>query len=248
MLHSTIALTAVVSFTATVLGTALPGSYDIFYRSPDLPNDQYSYETDDAWGKIELLFPMVLYGKTVARKNAWMSMNGILSFDKPNTCSTVPNQPQLPVKQNRPNSKGCLPAQSVAIYWQDMWMPPKTDTLSVSYEWVIPSKPNTSRTMTFYWYACDKLSKGKCNRDYPVPLDSQWKPTVMTYFEDEPNVLHIEYWFASINATTATMGVQVLPHYKQYIYNESPSSNPNGACIKIDTTKNSIEQEPCPFA
>ncbi|KAK6344244.1 hypothetical protein TWF696_007886 [Orbilia brochopaga] len=254
MLHSTIVVTGLLSLATTLLGAALPdtlvkrdhsGYVDLWIRGKTFPNDDYSYRTDDAWGKIDLLFPITLYNRTVAPTNAWLSMNGILSFDEPTACSTVPNQPRLPADAN--NDNGCLPANAVAAYWQDLWMPPRSGTLKATYSWRIPSKPNKSRLMTFYWFVCDKVSGGECGGFYTQPAGNATKEFTVGFYENEPNVVHLSYWTADVIATAATMGVQSLPDYRQYVYEESPSPDPQTTCIRMDTAANTLEHETCLF-
>ncbi|KAJ6259713.1 hypothetical protein Dda_5351 [Drechslerella dactyloides] len=249
-----IALTA--AFVATVLGATLPASLakrdhraslDVWQRDKSV-SDEYSYETDDAWAKVDLIFPMVLYNKTVATKNAWMSMNGIVSFDEPGSCSTVPNQARLPIGPNdHGDGKGCLPENSVAAYWQDLWMPPKTSALLGTYIWNVPSQPTKSRSMSFYWFVCDKVSTGRCGGFYTNPAGNATKEFSVGVYENEPNVIHFSYWTMDVNATLATIGVQSFPNYRQYIYDESPSANPLSTCFRIDTASNTLEHEECQF-
>ncbi|KAK6336280.1 hypothetical protein TWF696_001842 [Orbilia brochopaga] len=243
----------ITAFAATTFGAALPAgdptnsldkrdtveSADI-WKIDDDSTEEYSRETDDAWSKVELKFPMQIFDKSST--TIWLSMNGLISLDEPSSNPSVPAR-DFPID---PASCGlgtsCVSNNTVAVMWQDLYMPPIGANGDLSVEWVhhYPSlSPEIGYHYHFIWSVCDKKTAAG---GIPTGMKKCGKASrlfVLNYYENQPGVFHMSWNFDPDVTTSGVIGVQAYPKYMQIPLPENmPSEKYPYSCAILDTVKN----------
>ncbi|KAJ6257617.1 hypothetical protein Dda_7404 [Drechslerella dactyloides] len=252
MLLGAVSLTA--AFVATAFGAALPlvdppkslekrdyvESYEV-WEINDNSTEEYSRETDDAWSKVELKFPMTIFDKSSS--TVWFSMNGLISLDEPSANPSIPTK-QLPID---PASCGlgssCLPKNTLALMWQDLFMPIGVEGLAVEWIYHEPSlRPDIGHHYHIIFNVCDK--KAVLSDGIPKETKKCGKATRffgLNYYENKPGVFHISWHFDKEVTNPGVIGAQAYPKYIQVPYpgNIDLPDNPDYyvSCIILDTVK-----------
>ncbi|EWC46025.1 hypothetical protein DRE_04818 [Drechslerella stenobrocha 248] len=188
---------------------------DEIWQSYQTATPEYSHKTDDQWLKVHLKFPMKIYGKSSSV--VYFNMNGLISLDKPSKALSVPAK-DLPVDSvscsNNRASYSCIPDNTVALLWQDLFIP-TNGTFSVA--WVYHDavlQSNIRRHYHINWKVCDKTATavtatGECS-------PSAYRSFSLNYFENTPGVFHLQYHNIPKNTTLpGIVGAQSYPQHMQ---------------------------------
>ncbi|KAF3909868.1 hypothetical protein ABW21_db0205970 [Orbilia brochopaga] len=189
MVYTNIALTA--TFAAVALGAALPPagnlakrdhveSLDVFQASN--ATEQYSRDTDDAWVKVDMKFPMTMFGKSDS--TVYFSMNGLISLGKPGNDRLLPSE-------SCTLGSSCLPDNTLALDWTDLYIPPNAGDQSVT--WVYHDavlRPDIREHYHIGWSVCSKTPDATAK---PGTCGTAARTFTLNYYKNKPGVFHIRY-------------------------------------------------------
>ncbi|KAJ6257643.1 hypothetical protein Dda_7430 [Drechslerella dactyloides] len=244
---------------ATVLGAALPSTGDVSKQSVSTVNkrdfsindevwigdenttEEYSRATDDAWTHIKLEFPMKIFGKSDT--NVYFSMNGLISLSKPGKGPALPPK-KFPVGPASCGSS-CIPENTIALLWQDLYLPPRKSGLGVQWVYHEPttSAPHLGHHYHMFWTACQKgVPFGK--PDFPEkPCGDATRSVQLNYYENRPGIFYLTWRYIPDDLKDSfVIGAQAYPKYLSAKY---PGIWPDSdaACLILDTQKKTVTPE-----
>ncbi|KAK6343969.1 hypothetical protein TWF696_007620 [Orbilia brochopaga] len=202
--------------------------------------------TDDAWAKIDLLFPLKIFNKSSS--TIWVSMNGIVSLDEPNLeISSVPERP-LPVDpeifSRDGATTGYFPANAIAPFWRDMSMKAAAPETGVWVQYIHQEGAEYPQ-YHIYFRACDKAEK-----DWAAGRERCGKGTrnfILMFGMDKPGTFQLMYLLGGEKDIQATVGVQSYPDYMSIpistFYNETMECS----MVSVDTNTRNLTVTPFSF-
>ncbi|KAJ6257540.1 hypothetical protein Dda_7325 [Drechslerella dactyloides] len=209
-------------------------SLDVWESGPKT-TAEYSHESDDAWQKVELKFPMTIFGK--ASSTVWISMNGLLCIDDPTGLRpSVPSQ-KLPVGPSQCNDGGCIPDTCLATLWSDLYIPANSATYDYGVSWTYhepANRPEIGHHYHIRWVGCDKSTTGVTEN-----CDQKNKRVVqLNLYEKQAGRFHIS--FAGMeDSVPGIIGAQSSGKAVQMSKPANfPAPDPESryACVIVDTT------------
>ncbi|KAJ6259102.1 hypothetical protein Dda_5999 [Drechslerella dactyloides] len=191
MMFNSVALTA--TFAAAVLGAALPVADPTVAKRDHIESldvwqavnatEEYSRETDDAWIKVDMKFPMTIFDKSDS--TIYFSMNGLISLSKPGS------ERSLPSKECTLGSS-CLPESTVALNWEDLYIKPKTGSGTVTWTYHDATlRPEIREHYHMSWALCSKAASGGDGGDNGCGAGARYFN--LNYFKNQPGIFHISY-------------------------------------------------------
>ncbi|KAK6336202.1 hypothetical protein TWF696_001765 [Orbilia brochopaga] len=244
------------AFLGTVLSAALPASGSnkasldkrdhvkalyIWNTGPGFNNpSSYPQETDDAWQKVELEFPIQIFDKS--NTTAWISMNGIFCLDDPTGLGPSVPATSLPVGASQCNGKGCLPSTCVLPFWGDYYLPKKSEKArSVRLTYHYPSTaPQVGHHYHVGWDVCSKASQASSAAQH-ADCGDQGYEFQMNIFKSHPGKFYI-YYFNMPDHTPGIIGAQSLPNFIQASGSSQNAAGPKKkvTCAIIDTIAGTV--------
>ncbi|KAK6335568.1 hypothetical protein TWF696_002339 [Orbilia brochopaga] len=193
MISQSIALTA--AFAAVALGAALPavdstkGSLEkrdhiefLDIWQADNATEKYSRETDDAWKRVHLRFPMTIFGKSDT--TVYFSMNGLISLGKPGIGRVLPSE-------SCTFGSSCLPDNTLALDWTDLYIPPESGSQSVAWTYHDATlRPDIREHYHISWNVC---AKGQPATATPGSCGDAARSFNLNYYKNKPGVFYIQY-------------------------------------------------------
>ncbi|KAF3902555.1 hypothetical protein ABW21_db0206191 [Orbilia brochopaga] len=178
---------------------------------------------DDFWLKLDLEFPITMFGKT--SKVAWASVNGILTIDEPSKNGpSVPERP-LPVDPAdcSATSGGCLPDTAILPLWRDMGLRAglRKDELTILYAFTYHPGLETPH-YHIQWRFCDKNVSWEFDPGLFSPCGKAYRMFTMTFSQARPGWYNVLYQLN--NAITSIEGVIGMQSYSE------------GKTLKVPTT------------
>ncbi|KAF3910215.1 hypothetical protein ABW21_db0202449 [Orbilia brochopaga] len=248
MFFHTVALTVGAAIAALV--TAAPTNpsslqkrdYFEFVNVWDNRNDTseaYSRSTDEAWARVDFRYPIQIFNTTSSV--AYISMDGLISFEEPSASASIPSQP-LPVDPNTcGEGRGCIARTALAALWTDLYIMPNPINLNNSKLNVTSAyhernhADGTTRYHTFRWWACDKAISS-VSRSGGCGFGRRF--VKVDYADNEPGVFKIvyagKYGAPSSDAKPAgVIGVQSYPHFLTTEFPVSKDLASGVSCVTI---------------
>ncbi|KAK6336294.1 hypothetical protein TWF696_001856 [Orbilia brochopaga] len=197
--------------------------------------EEWSRATDDAWIEVQLEFPMRIFDESSTK--IYISMNGLLSLTDPGKISSLPPK-SLPID---PASCGspCIPDNTLAVLWQDLYIPPNMPGLTVEWAYHEPttSVPQLGHHYHFFWTLCQKGAHigtpgpGK-------PCGDATRQVLMNYYEKRPGMFYLTWTDIPDDLKQPfVVGAQAYPKYLSGAY-PGKYQDSNQACLILDTQKN----------
>ncbi|KAK6354806.1 hypothetical protein TWF696_003939 [Orbilia brochopaga] len=166
------------------------------WEGNDTATADFVKEKDNAWIKIDLQFPITMFGKT--SKVAWASVDGVFTIDEPNPDVPVVPERALPVDpascNNGNSAGGCIPDTSIAVLWRDMGLVPGYPkgflSLLVAFTYH-PSLPTPHHHIQ--WRFCDNKASWDFDPGLLSPCGSALRVVTLTFMEARPGWYNVVY-------------------------------------------------------
>ena len=209
--------------TVTVTGTSTynqPGVYPTPIAGG--PNSGVSFD-DDAFA-LTLPFAIGLYG-TYSNK-VWLSVNGFISWSPPQLSSIDHALPVVNGPLTIP--KTYLPDVTVAPFWNDLFL---KGSLSQGIYYRI--KGLVGSRVVFFEFIVG-------SQDYPLATMDNNNYFTVTFYEENPGLIDINYQFINGNGLGGTAGVQKASTNQFLQYSSNQAVLPGGKRLTIDTVAGKI--------
>ncbi|KAK6359067.1 hypothetical protein TWF696_000236 [Orbilia brochopaga] len=209
----------------------IPGGSDgLFWQSNLNTTEEDVQALSNAWTKLNLRFPVTVFNKT--SDVIYISINGIVSLDKPSvSIPTTPEQP-LPVdpascSASGQPSLGCIPGTSILPFWAPLSLRPKSDRTEVDGGF---TKPHTGLMMPhyhLYWRLCET---GVPIGDGSLPLcGNAGRYIGVVLGKNEPGIIRVFFPLRGITGyQRGVIGIQSYPEYLSVPVSEVFDSEKNG--------------------
>ncbi|KAF3910351.1 hypothetical protein ABW21_db0209565 [Orbilia brochopaga] len=215
-------------------------SLDIMQSRPNL-TEAYSLETDNKWIKIDTEFPVRMF--SISSTSIYISMNGLISLEPPvEGCLSTSNK-ALPIEPSSDTSQdpSCIPQNSVAAFWRDLWFPPNTTDLNVRWTWHDAIGHHIGHHYHIEWRACDKASSLSDIPSSPTKGGAAVRAIQLNFYQSMPGFFYISYSDGTPkHLREATIGAQSYPHFVQADVPESVTAAVD-VCITLDTNNGTVE-------
>ncbi|KAK6332309.1 hypothetical protein TWF696_003028 [Orbilia brochopaga] len=247
LLKATLAAVLVVTASTAVLpvtrDTQAP-AHDNFLITPweasSYTSTDYLKTVDDAWFRFEPAFPITLFGKT--SNVIWFSMNGIMTVDEPvYSKPTVPEQ-KLPVDPKNCGNGGCLPDNSLAVFWRDLTLAAIEHSGLFSLSIIFNYHGHDGNGISHYHVWWRVLDKAAPTNSDPKNYKKGYREFGVTLWENKPGVFDITHTFdRNIENVQGIMGAQSFsgpsPQFIEVPISEVYAKGRTFCSLTIDTTK-----------
>ncbi|KAJ6257350.1 hypothetical protein Dda_8239 [Drechslerella dactyloides] len=196
----------------------IPGDWGdggIFWQNNLNTTEEDVEALSNAWTKLKLRFPITIFNKT--SDMIYISINGIISLDKPvASVPTTPEQP-LPVDpltcSGSNSGVGCIPGTSILPFWRALSLRPRGDRTDVEGGYTKPHSGLPMPHYHLYWSVCETgVPTGDGGRKI-CGNASRYIGVVLG--KDEPGIIRVFY--PLIRGITGyqkgVIGIQSYPDY-----------------------------------
>ncbi|KAF3910703.1 hypothetical protein ABW21_db0207858 [Orbilia brochopaga] len=205
------------------------GEDGLFWQSNLNTTDEDVEALSNAWTKLKLRFPITVFNKT--SDLIYISINGMVSLDKPSIgVPTTPEQP-LPVDPSSCNSSeskvGCIPGTSILPFWTALSLRPKSEITNVNGGF---TKPHTGLMMPhyhLYWVLCET---GTPMGDSSISICGNASRYIsLVLGKDEPGIIRVYFPLRGVTGLQkGVIGIQSYPDYLSVPISEVFDPEKNG--------------------
>ncbi|KAF3909115.1 hypothetical protein ABW21_db0205922 [Orbilia brochopaga] len=218
---------------------------DVYWSNVNT-TEEYSQATDDAWAEVQLEFPMTIFDKSSSK--VYFSMNGLISLSNPGQISSLPPK-NLPIDPANCGSS-CIPDNTLALLWQDLYIPPKTPDLGVNWVYHEPSTsaPQLGHHYHIFWTVCQKgVPIDKPDSEDAPPCGNATRTVQLNYYEKRPGMFYITW--SDIPDDLKDPFIVGAQAYPKYLSGKYPGVYPGypykQGCLILDTQKDTaIVEDP----
>ncbi|KAF3909040.1 hypothetical protein ABW21_db0201116 [Orbilia brochopaga] len=218
-----------------------------YTESPD-QLESAAKEFDDAWSKVELVFPMTIYDKSST--TIWISMNGLICLDNPTGLGPSIPPRNFPIVPNQCNGGGCIPDHCIAVFWDDLYIPYAGQLLAVRYVYHVPNDTAPAYGPHYHvsWDVCSKSHIDPSIDPYKGCPKDAGRSFVVNIIENQPGRFPISF----IGMPDGIEGIVGAQSYSgqaspKFVQTTKPPNWPKQqlegrkACLRLDTKANVAE-------
>ncbi|KAK6344374.1 hypothetical protein TWF696_008013 [Orbilia brochopaga] len=203
--------------------------------------EEYSVETDNKWVAVDTQFPVLLFKESST--TMYISMNGLVSFTPPEDGCLSSSNRALPVGPSSDASQdpSCIPQNTVAAFWKDLWFPPNTIDLRVHWKLYDVVSGNDNR-YRIEWRTCDKASSSDNVPTAPTLSGASARAIQLSFYQSKPGLFYINYSGGTAkHLREATIGAQSYPDFVQVADIPESVTDATDVCVTLDTNKRTTE-------